>query len=348
MRNAGGTYIAMGDQDTTVSVVSGQLAVFNPETWFMYSAYKKGEDIEKLILLRVKQAIRLQVTALYLSCLSLESSSQAINSSVDQAGALLKEMEALYREGFVVKSDLEKARVFMAMQENNLSEMERMIKYTKSQLLESMGLSPFSEITLGGTPSLPVRSRDLSDMIHTAMLNRPELMISDRNVTVREDAVKMALLAFLPKIFLVGDLTSNRDSYLKYRDIFTSGISAVLTIFDGFSNIYEYKAAKQERSKAMLEREQSCLKIILEVIKAKQSLDREDDNRTIMKLELDASRSRLNEVMSLWKEGMMTSSEKLNAVSLNTAAEANMAMAEYRYQVALATMADVMGISGKE
>ena len=45
---------------------------------------------------------------------------------------------------------------------------------------------------------------------------------------------------------------------------------------------------------------------------------------------------------------MMTSSDKLEAVSGYETAKANMVNADYRYQVAAATMADVMGITGKE
>lgn len=348
MRNAGGTYMAMADQDTTVTVIKGQMAIFYPEAWFMYSAYKKGEDIQNLLTLRVKQVIRLQVTALYLSCLSLDSNIDAVKSSVEQAKALLKEMEALYTEGLILKSDLEKSKVFLLMQQNNLAEIERQKTYAQSSLLEAMGLSPLSDITLGAPPSLSIENKELPDMILTAMLNRPELMIADRSVGVKGDAIKRAISAFLPRILLIGDVTSNEDSYLRYRDIFSYGISGILTIFDGFSSIYEYKAAKQERNKAMLEREQSCIKIMLEVIKGKQSLDREYDNRKLMELDLDSAKSRLNEVISLWQEGMMTSSDKLEAVSGYETSKANMAMADYRYKIAVATMADVLGISGKE
>ncbi|MBN2420384.1 MAG: TolC family protein, partial [Deltaproteobacteria bacterium] len=271
MRNAGGSYMAMADQDTTVTVIKGQMAVFYPEAWFIYSAFRKGEDIKNLITLRVKQSIRLQVTALYLSCFSLDSSSSAIKASVEQAETLLKEMEALYGEGLILKSDLEKSRVFLLMQRNNLAEIERQKTFARSSLLTAMGLSPLSEIKLGIPPSLSIESRELTDMILTALLNRPELKIADRNVGVKADAIKRAVSAFLPRILLIGDFTRNEDSYLRYRDIFTYGVSGVLTILDGFSNIYEYKAAKQERLKAMLEREQSCMKIMLEVIQAKQS-----------------------------------------------------------------------------
>ena len=348
MRNAGGTYMAMADQDTTVTVIKGQMAVFYPEAWFMYSAYKKGEDIQKLLNIRVKQAIRLQVKALYLSCLSLDSNIKAVKSSVEQAETLLQEIEALYAEGLILKSDLEKSKVFLLMQQNNLSEVERQKRYARSSLLEAMGLSPLSDIILDGPPSLSVEKKELPDMILTAMYNRPELMIADRKVGAKGDAVKRAISAFLPRILLIGNFTRNEDSYLRYRDIFTYGVSGVLTILDGFSNIYEYKAAKQERSRAMIEREQSCMKIILEVINAKQSLDREDDYRKLMKLDLDSAKSRLDEVMSLWQEGMLTSSDKLEAISGYETAKANMAMSEYRYRIASATMDDAMGITGKE
>ena len=348
MRNAGGTYMAMADQNTTVTVIRGQMALFYPEAWFMYSAFKKGENIQNLLTLRVKQAIRLQITALYLSCLSLESNMKAVKSSVEQAKVLSGEMEALYAEGLILESDLEKSKVFLFMQQNNLSETERQKIYARSSLLEAMGLSPLSNIKLGVSPTLSIENRELPDIILTAMLNRPELMIADRNVGVKGDAIKKAISAFLPRILLIGDFTSNEDSYLRYRDIFTYGVSGVLTILDGFSNIYEYRAAKQERSRAMLEREQSCMKIILEIIKAKQALDREDDKRKLMKLDLDYAKSRLNEVMSLWQEGMMTSSDKLEAVSVYERSKSNMSVADYRYQVAVATMADVTGMTGKE
>ena len=348
LRSAFGSYFALSDQEATVTVIEGQLSILKPETWFIYSAYKKGEDIEKLLGLRVKQAIRLQVTALYLACLTAESNTAALKASVEQAGALYREMKDLYKEGLILKSDVQKTEVFLMMQQNSLSEMERQKTYAKSQLLEAMGLSPLSEINLGKAPSVTIEKKELDDMILTALLNRPELKIADRNVAVRSDALKMAISAFIPRITIIGNLTDNRDSYLKYHDILTYGVSGILTVFDGFANIYQYKEAKEENARVMIEREQACLKIMLEVINARQTLEREDENRKLMRLELEASESRLNEVTSLWKEGIVTSSDKLQAVSNNALAKANMAIADYRYQVAAATTADVLGISGKE
>ena len=348
MRNAFGTYFAMSDKDVTQTVISGQLSILNPETWFIYMAYKKGEDIEHLIAKRVGQAIRLQITAIYLACLSFEASSKASESSLAQARALQSEIEALYREGLVLKSDLEGSNVFLSAQQNNLNENKRLLTQTKAELMEAMGLYPLSEITLAGAPSFSVQQEELSEQIYTALIYRPELEVSDRTVEVRKDALMIAIAAFIPKIMIFSDITNNQDSYLLYENIWSYGVSGILTIFDGFKNILEYKAAAKEREKAMLEREQACLNIILEVIRARHLLDQAIEQRDLMSLESKAAHTAVNEIEALWREGLVTSSEKLKAISRNETAAANLSLAEYRYQVAAATMKDVMGLSGKE
>jgi len=344
----GGSSFAMADQDITQAVISAQLAVFNPQTWFLYSAYKKGEDIQNLVTERVRQAIRLQVTALYMACLSQETSGKALGASVEQAQTLVKQMEAFQREGLILKSDLDTANVYLTSQQNNLQDNQRLQKSTKAELMEAMGLSPLANITLKGVPSFDVADEELAGQIYKALINRPEMKISDRNVSAREDAVKIAIAGFFPVVGLFTEYTYNSNSYYYYENIWSYGVSGVLTVFDGFANIQEYKAAKQEREQAMIEREQQCLKIMLEVIKARDLLEKAQDMKALLTKQADASRLSLKEVQAQWNEGLITASDRLKAVSNNATAEANLALADYQYQVAAASIIDAMGLSGKE
>lgn len=348
LHKAQGHYMAMSDQDITQKVISGQMALFYPSTWFIYNSYKKGEEIRILVTERVRQAIRLQITALYLACLSQEASKKAIEASVEQAETLVKEMEALYREGLILKSDLEDAGLFLASQQNRLRENIRLRTETKAELMEAMGLSPLADISLKGPPSFSAADGELSEQVLEAMLNRLELKISDRNISISEDTVRITIADFLPKIGIFADYTNSSNSFQYYESILSYGVSGVLTIFDGFRDIQEYRAAKEEYEQAMLEREQACMKIMLEIIKARDFLDQAIDLQRLTSLELDASMSNLEEIKALWREGMVTSSEKLNAMSRYAAAEANVSLADYQYQVAVATLNDVMGLSGKE
>lgn len=339
---------AMADQNITQAVISAQLAVFNPQTWFLYSAYKKGADIQDLVTERVRQAIRLQVTALYMACLSQETSGKALTASVEQARALDRQMEAFRREGLILKSDLDTAKAYLISQENNLLNNQRLQKSTKADLMEAMGLSPLADITLEGVPSFEVADEKLTDQIYKALINRPEMKIYDRNIAVREDAVKIAIAGFFPVVGLFTEYTYNSNSYYVYEDIWSYGVSGVLTVFDGFANIQEYKAAKQEREQAMVEREQQCLKIMLEVIKARDLLEKARDMKILLSKQTEASAESLKEIQAQWDEGLITASDRLKAVTNNATAEANLALADYQYQVAAASMIDVMGIPGKE
>ncbi|MBN1626752.1 MAG: TolC family protein [Deltaproteobacteria bacterium] len=340
----GGAPIAASDKQITQKVISGQMALFYPSTWFIYNSFKKGADIQSLLSERVRQAIRLQITALYLSCLSQEASEKAVEASVDQAEALFKEVEALFREGLVLKSDLENARTFLVSQENRLRDNARLKAETKAQLMEALGLSPLAGISLKGPPSLTTVEEELSDQILTAMLNRLEMKIADRNVSIKKDAVRIAIADFLPMIGIFGDYTNSSNSFQFYENILSYGITGVLALFDGFRDVQDYRAAKQEHMKAMIEREQSCMKIMMEVIKARDFLEQTKDAGMLARMEMEASAANLKEVQALWREGMATSSEKLDAAGRYAAAEANVSLADYSYQVALATMNDVMGI----
>ena len=211
-----------------------------------------------------------------------------------------------------------------------------------------MGLSPLVDITLSGISALFIEEGEISEQILDAMINRLELKISDRRVSLMEGTIKMAIAAFLPKIVLFGNYTNSSDSYLYYENILSYGISGILTLFDGFASIQRYKAAKQEHQQAMIQREQSCLKIMLEVINARNLLDRAKDQKVLLVMERDASVIALREVEAKWREGLVTASDRLSAVSRYTAAEANVNLTDYQYQVAVATMKDVMGLTGKE
>jgi len=348
LQKAMGAYLAMSDQNITQSVISAQLAVFNPQTWFLYSAYKKGEDIQLLVAERVRQAIRLQVTALYMACLSQETSGKAVEASVEQARALVKQMEAFKREGLILTSDLDEAKVFLTSQQNNLQDNHRLQKSTKAELMEAMGLSPLSDISLKGAPSLSIKDEDLTQQIYDALINRPEMKIEDRAIAVKEDQVKIAIAGFFPTIGLFTEYTNSSNSYQYYENIWSYGISGVLSVFDGFADIQKYKAAKQERQQAMIEREQQCLKIMLEVIKARDLLEKAQDMKDLLTKEESASLSNLKEIQAQWDEGLVTASDRLKAVSRKTTADANLTLANYQYQVAAAAMIDVMGLSGKE
>ncbi len=336
-------YNPISDRSITTTTISAQQSIFMPETWFLYDAYKKNEDISELLARRTRDLIRLQVTTLYFACLSQEQSQAAIESSLKQARALLIEMEALAEEGMTMPSQVEQVRALVRAQEANLVSNTLAQRETRAALLEAMGLSPVAEISLKTTTPLAVEDQELADQILQAMLQRPELHIADRTIEIRKDETRIAIVQFLPKLLGISGLTHSTNSYLKYSNLGTFGVSAVLSVFDGFANIFEYKAAREREKQAAIDREQRCMEIMLEVIQARSQYDQAREQQKVARQELVAARALLDETEAQWQEGFIKTSERLDATTRHITAHTNVLVADFQVQVTTATLLAVMG-----
>jgi len=341
----GGRFQSTSDRtinETTVSVQEGILA---PETWFLYEAYVRGEDISKLVERRTRDMIRLQVTMLYYSCLSQAEYEKVLASSVEQSRALEKEVEALVREGVAMASQLEGVRALVRAQESDLAGNQRSQRKTRAALLEAMGLSPAGEIALKRETPTVVKEEELADQILYAMLNRPELYVADRTIEVRKAETKIAIAQFLPKLSGFADYTHSSNSYLKYSNLWTLGVSSVLTVFDGFKNVAEYEAAREREKQAGVDRERACLQIMLEVIEARLQYDQAVEQQKVAEQDLAASETLLKETEAKWREGLLMSSERLEATTRHAGAVANVSVAAFQTEVTSAALKNVMGDS---
>jgi len=344
----GGGYAPMSDRGATRAVLTAQQSIFVPETWFLYEMYKKGEDISELLARRTRDLIRLQVTALYYACLSQAEAGKAVVQVVQHAESLLAELQALDREGLVMPSQVAEARTLVKARQVALVENTRLQRETRSALLEAMGLSPMGEITLRADTPLTIDEQSLSDQILLAMLQRPELHIADRTIEIRKDETRIAIAQFLPKLVGFGNVGYSSDSFMKYDTTWTLGVSGVLSVFNGFRNVFEYRAARERETQAAIDREQACIAIMFEVIRARLQFDQAVDYCAVARQETASTRVFLDETEAQWREGLVTTSDKLQAVTRHSTARANLLIAEFRRQVATATMLDVTGYTESE
>jgi outer membrane protein TolC len=343
IRKAAGTQIQMSDRFLTDYGVSVQMPLFMPQTWFLYSVREKGEEISRYVKRRTEQLITLRVVALYYACLSQEEVRSYLEASVKESQALLKEMTALEREGLVLSSDREAVEAMALARQKALDDNLRNERDLKAQLLETMGLSPLAEVKLKGEPALESPAGELADQVLEALLRRPELHVADRTIEIRKDELRMAIADFLPVISGYTRVSRSSDSFLKYATTWAYGASAVLTVFDGFANLYRYQEARERQAEAFIERERLCLSIMLEVLTARHQADEAASSMAVATKQRQAAEAKLKSIEAQWREGLIDTSERLDALALRDGAVAQESAARYRQQVAWATLMDVQG-----
>ncbi len=349
LRQAGGSLVQMSDQELANLAIELQQPIFLPQAWYLYDIRRKGEDISNLVLQRTRQLISLQVTSLYFACLALEEAEGFLNIASNSTEVLLKETKAFEREGLVLPSERKEVETLFLETRVSLNNIKRISTEYRANLLETMGLSPFSDLKLKREkPFSPAAQRDLSEDVLEALTNRLELHIDDRTLEIRKQEIRNAITSFLPAIVGIGSFSHSSDSYLRYSNVWSYGVSAILSIFDGFQNVFGYRAAREREKAAFLEREQTCMMIMLEVLKARNRKEQASDQLQVAAMNLEAAEESFREAQAQWHEGLLQSSQILESVTNRDRARFIVTMAEFQQQVAQATLAGVLGRTKKE
>jgi len=339
----GGFEAARSDKRVREVTWDIQMSILNPATWFLYSMHTRGAEIADLVTDYTKQLTVLQVTAGYFHCLSLAEYERALDSQIEAAEALQKDLEALENEGLASAWQAEQAGVLVLARQIERDRTGRARAQAESDLLVAMGLSPLAEISLRADASVDPVTGSLEDLVSEALLCHPQLRISDRAVAIQQEAVKVAFAGFLPVLQGFASRMDSTDSFLKYSNYWVGGLAGTLSVFNGFANINEYKAARQRREEVFLEREQASLAVILEVFKAHLNLQTAAQERAWAQQNLKVASAKLAEVRQQWQEGLISAPALLDLLAQRDGAQMQAINAGYRYQVATATLWNVMG-----
>ena len=320
-----------------------QMSVFNPSTWFMYAMHERGEEIAELAADYTRQMIVLQVTTYYYYCLGLQEVEKVLESRIRAAEKLAEQLQDYQAEGLVFAWQSDQARVNLESQKLQRKRIRQLMEQTRGQLLMAMGLSPLGSIELYPSPPPMPPQGTLEDFITEALLNHPRLRIADREIAIEKEKVKLALTGFLPSLTGFANRVNTTDAFQRYSNYWMMGLSGVLTVFNGFANINEYDAAKENVKKAALQREQTTLALMLEVFRAYQNLQLAQDSIAMVESNDKAASAHYDQVYQQWQEGLVDASGLLSVVAEKDMAQMVKINSQFQVQVAIATLVNVMG-----
>jgi outer membrane protein TolC len=116
-----------------------------------------------------------------------------------------------------------------------------------------------------------------------------------------------------------------------------------MTLFNGFANVNEYKAARERRQKSFIEREQASLAIMLEVVSAHLALETSNEQVALAEHAAEVAAKRFTETESKWREGLVNASDFLDATARRDKARMQAISTRLQHQVTVATLLNVMG-----
>ncbi len=341
-----GMLVPIADRRVRETALSLRQPIFAPYTWFLYSMFRKGEDISRLVALRTRQQIAYEISALYFRCLTIRQAKKFLDTAVQRARAVVHEVSQQHRFGLVRAGDLAEAEALLMSREYEVRENGRRLRIALSDLLDAMGLDPRAPLQLNDDAPLERPEGCFEDLLAEALFSRPELRMHDLRYDIARDKIKTALTEFLPELFGFASLSHTTDSFVRYGTQWLGGLGGVMTVFNGFADINAYRAARARAEEAFIKREQACLTVMLQVQQAYLSVDSAEEARRVAEKLLCAREEKLREQTEAWKQGLLQLSDRLAALSRRDEARMLYEAAQYRHQIACASLFNVIGSTG--
>ena len=323
--------------------VSAQIPVFVPSTWYLYSARKKGEKISGLVEDFAEKMMKLQVMGEYYYILALQSERAALENELKSAKELENKVKISLKVEAVLPWEYEKAKAFVKMKEYALNGNERDLKNAKMRFMRTLNLNPLEDIELENEIIFPEEIPSMEDCIYSAVSGNEVLKIAETGKDVTNDMKKIAVTNFLPKIILGGGYINNSNEILSDPDFLYGNVTGVLSIFNGFKNINEYKKAVRREKIGELKLEKEFMTVVVETAKAYRNLEKARELQEIANLNFKGEKGHLHQKRAERKVDMIGDEEYFRAVSSYESAFAMKKKADFQYAMALGSLKIAMG-----
>lgn len=331
------------DENFHTTGVAAQIPIFVPSTWYLYSARQKGEDISKLAESFADKMLQLQVMSEYFYILSLESERDTLINNLKSSQELEKKVEISLKVEGVLEWELQKVQALVESQKIALDRNARDLRIAKMNLKRTLNLNMQEDIKLEKIESKEIELPTLEECIYTALNGNEILQIREKGQEINEDLKKIAITNFLPKIVLGGGYINNSNHTLADPDFLFGNVSGVISIFNGFKNINEYKKAVKREKIGELTLEKQFMTTVLEVTKAYENVKTTQELWNMAKLNYEAEVGKLRQRGVERKVEMIGDEEYFKALAEYNTALSLKEKIQYQYELALGALSIAMG-----
>ena len=162
---------------------------------------------------------------------------------------------------------------------------------------------------------------------------------------MNEDAVKIAVTNFLPKIVLTGGYINTSNEALADPDFFMGTLGGFFSIFNGFQNVNEYKKARKNQEISFIRKEQEIMKVIFETVNAYNVLESSKEERDIASKNYIVNKGRFEQKKAEKEVEAIDNWEYIKALADYEQALSIKEKTEYKYQISLSSLNMLMGKS---
>ncbi len=349
---AGGTgadKIYMGDDDIySVGVTVTQPIFMGGALLSATGAAEHGLRAAEYNTLRTEHETRYNVTQAYVLLVQASAALGVMDDAVAQMQGHIGDLEIMYEEGMLLERDIMQARVQMSAIELDRNTARHGVHLAGAALAFRIGLEPGTQVEAIDTLDRPLpASGELSELLMTAMDERPDLMAMTESVGAADNLVGLARSEFFPQIVAMGSYNwdrPDREYRPEFYDHWSVTIAAQMNVFDwgGRRNRVREASATRLQAERGLELMESA--VCLEVEQSWQSYDEALEAIGISERGIAQARESFRVTQEGFRNGVASNSDVLDASTALRTAEMNGVAALARLRLAEARLDLAAGV----
>lgn len=209
---------------------------------------KEENEISKIKVEKTAHDIQLQVIATFLGIYKMTELQLIIEQSIKEEQERLKEVKAFKSFGTVTKNEVLRSELQLSDRELHSLTNKKNIKIALQELKTLLQLPEESEIAIDTTGVLEIAPLKEYDFYFKETLQNEEMRIANREVAVKETALKIVKGNYYPKVSFFGNYNLKYPDYMLFTlnrpYLYTIGQIGVEATYN-LSGLYKNKAKVQ-------------------------------------------------------------------------------------------------------
>lgn len=250
--------------------IIGRLSLFRGgQDYHQSKAAELGIDAAEFERSSVRNALIEAVTTSYYTYLAALEAQKVARDSIAAITSELNQTTLRYEAGTALKSDVLSLEVKLAETQDTEIRATNSIELSKTSIANLLGLSGHQAFTILSPTSILTKPKPMgsfSELLETALLERPEIKAAAKQVKIIEHQLKIEQGAYLPKVdaFVSYGQNSQHPGFSGQRDNVFAGVAVEMNLFSGFNtkqriNVTERKLAEvretERKTKLAIEQE---------------------------------------------------------------------------------------------
>lgn len=339
----GQAVVTSQDQFLTYGVRATQLLYDFGKTSSAIDAAKYGLKSREIETDRSKNQAALDFILVYLDLLESEKLLRVATEEVTRYEAHKKDTEARYNAGVITRNEVLQSDVILADSRQRLLTAEN-VRSLRESKINSLLLKPLNDtVKPEELKASPATGLTLEEAWSSAETTNSRLKEMDAMISAKGESVRATQAEYLPTFYVSGGYEYAENKYMVHQDNWSAIAGVSLNLFSGGASSSKTGIARAELRSLKLSREKLLDGLRLEVKSAYLDLQSTTQKIDVAKAAVAQAEENLRLQRLRFKEGVGTTTEVLDAVTLLTTAESNSWRALYGFKRAEAVLLNAAG-----